>query len=177
MTSMASVDLLLHPVRIRIIQALLDGSTLTTKQLKSQLTDVPSASLYRHIAMLADAGVLVIASEKPIRGTIERAYTLHLPSAAVGPDQARLLSVDDHRRAFAAYVAALLADFDRYLDGPAVDPVDDGVSFTQIALWLSDDELARLRGQLAATLEPLTANRAGDGRTKRILSTVLMPAR
>ena len=175
--AMSSVDLLLHPVRIRIIQALLDGSTLTTKQLMAQLTDVPSASLYRHIATLTDAGVLMVVGETPVRGTIERAYALHLPRAGVGSDEARQLGIEDHRRAFAAYVATLLADFDRYLDGPDPDPVADGVSFTQVALWLSDDELTALDRQLAETLSSLRTNRAGAGRTKRLLSTVLMPQR
>ena len=69
---MPSIDLLLHPIRIRIIQALLDGSALTTKQLKLQLTDVPSASLYRHVAMLADAGVLVVTGERPVRGQYKK---------------------------------------------------------------------------------------------------------
>lgn len=174
---MPSIDLLLHPIRIRIIQALLDGTTLTTKQLMAQLTDVPSASLYRHVATLAEAGVLVVTSERPVRGTVERAYALHLPSASVGPDEARTLSLDDHRRAFTAYAAALLADFDRYLDDAGADPVGDGVSFTQMALWLSDDELATVRRQLAELFEPLSANSPSAGRTKRILSTVLMPAR
>lgn len=174
---MPSVDLLLHPIRFRIIQALLDGSTLTTKQLKTQLTDVPSASLYRHIATLADAGVLVVTSETPVRGTVERAYALHLPSASVGPDEARALSLDDHRRAFTAFAGALLADFDRYLEDGDADPVGDGLSFTQVALWLSDDELASLRRQFADMLAPLSANGPGPGRTKRMLSTVLMPSR
>lgn len=174
---MPSVDLLLHPVRIRIIQALLDGSTLTTKQLKTQLTDVPSASLYRHIATLSDAGVLVVTSERPVRGTVEREYALHMPSASIGPDEARALSLDDHRRAFTAYAGVLLADFNRYIDDADADPVGDGVSFTQTALWLSDDEVAALRQQLAAVLEPMSTHGPGNGRTKRMLSTVLMPAR
>ena len=174
---MPSIDLLLHPIRIRIIQALLDGSALTTKQLKSQLTDVPSASLYRHVSMLADAGVLVVTGERPVRGTVERMYALHLPSASVGAAEARALSLDDHRRAFTAYAAALLADFDRYLDASGADPVGDGVSFTQMALWLSDDELATLRRKLAELLQPPSTNGPGRDRTKRILSMVLMPAR
>ena len=83
--------------------------------------------------------------------------------------------MDGH--AFTAYAAALLADFDRYLDGADADPVGDGVSFTQMTLWLSDDELATLRRKLAELLVPLSAHRPGKDRTKRILSTVLMPAR
>lgn len=50
---MASDDLLLHPVRIRIVQALLDGSELTTGELTARLGDIPVATLYRHVAKLS----------------------------------------------------------------------------------------------------------------------------
>ncbi len=47
---MTSADLLLHPVRLRIVQAFLADRALTTSELRTELPDVPTASLYRHIA-------------------------------------------------------------------------------------------------------------------------------
>ena len=44
-------DLLLHPVRLRIVQALV-GSPMTPLHLKEQLGDVPQATLYRHLSQL-----------------------------------------------------------------------------------------------------------------------------
>ncbi|MGH9123627.1 MAG: helix-turn-helix domain-containing protein [Acidimicrobiales bacterium] len=38
---MASADLLLHPVRLRIIKAFLGDRALTTAQLAAELDDVP----------------------------------------------------------------------------------------------------------------------------------------
>jgi Bacterial regulatory protein, arsR family. len=72
---MASSEILLHPVRLRIVQAFLGDRALTTSQLAAELDDVPAASLYRHVALLSDAGVLRVAAERRIRGSLER--TVH----------------------------------------------------------------------------------------------------
>ena len=53
---MATADLLLHPVRLRIVEAFLGDRALTTSALAAELADVPPASLYRHVARLVDAG-------------------------------------------------------------------------------------------------------------------------
>ncbi|CAN3128709.1 helix-turn-helix domain-containing protein [Mycobacterium sp. smrl_JER01] len=173
---MAALDLLLHPVRMRIIQAMLDGSEHTAGDLRAELPDIPSASLYRHIATLADAGVLEVVHERPVRGALERTFRLHLPAAVVSPESARGLTREDHRRAFAAFAGMLMADFDRYLAVPEADIVDDGVAFTQAALWLSDDEMRALRDELAAAITARMDHRRGAGRRKRLISTVTMPA-
>ncbi|ORB25571.1 helix-turn-helix domain-containing protein [Mycolicibacterium parafortuitum] len=172
---MNALDLLLHPVRMRIVQAMSDGSELTTSELRAELSDIAAASLYRHVAALADAGVLTVTSEKRIRGATERTFRLHVPAAVVTAEQARTMSRDDHRRAFAAFVAMLMADFDRYLATPDADVAADGVSFTQAALWLSDDELRELRDELAAVIAARLDHPRAEGRTRRLLSTVLMP--
>ena len=41
-----SADLLLHPVRLRIVQAFLGERALTTTELSAELSDIPAASLY-----------------------------------------------------------------------------------------------------------------------------------
>jgi DNA-binding transcriptional ArsR family regulator len=83
---MASADLLLHPVRLRIIQAFLGDRALTTTQLRDELGDVPPASLYRHVANLVDAGVLTVVSERRVRGAVERGYVLRAAGATVNLD-------------------------------------------------------------------------------------------
>ena len=81
---MASADLLLHPVRLRIVKAFLGDRALTTGQLAAELDDVPPGSLYRHVALLAKAGVLQVVAERRVRGAVERTYTLRS-----SPDPAR----------------------------------------------------------------------------------------
>ncbi len=173
---MASADLVLHPVRLRILQAFLGDRRLTTAELAVELADIPPASLYRHVARLAAAGVLAVVAEQPVRGALERTYALRVAAAAVDTDDLATLSPDDHRQAFLAYVAGLLGAFDRYTAGGDVDLVRDGVSYGMTALWLDDTELTRLREQLQDLFAPVLANTPTPGRTRRILGTVLLPA-
>jgi hypothetical protein len=170
-----SADLLLHPVRLRIVQAFLGERALTTADLRSELPDVPPASLYRHVALLVDAGVLAIASERRVRGATERTYFLRLAAARIGLRELRSMSVDDHRQAFMAFVAGLLGDFDRYLDRGPPDLLHDGVSYNLAGLWLDDAELIDAATEIQAVLEPLLANAPREGRKRRLLATVLLP--
>jgi hypothetical protein len=171
----ASADLLLHPVRLRIVQAFLGGRTLTTADLRAELSDVPVASLYRHVGLLADAGVLTVVAERKVRGTAERSYRLDLAraSADVGG-----MSVEDHRRAFQTFAAALLADFDRYLDraGDRPDLAADRVGYRQAAVWVTDEEFDAMVADLAAVLQPRLEQQPDGARRRRLISIVNLPA-
>jgi len=175
---MATADLLLHPVRLRIVQAFLGDRTLTTADLRSELPDVPAATLYRHVGVLAEAGVLTVVGERRVRGAAERTYRLATGAASVGPGEAAAMSVDQHRRAFATFVAALLADFDRYADaatGSTLDPAADGVGYRQLALWLDDDEFTGLVTELRAVLAARLTLGPDGARRRRIVSQVFLP--
>jgi hypothetical protein len=169
-----SADLLLHPVRLRIVQAFLGDRALTTSQLREELSDVPPASLYRQVARLVDAQVLQVVAERKVRGTVERTYVLRLAAAAISPDEVAAMSPDEHRQAFMGFVAGLLADADRYLRRPDVDPIRDKISYRLGGLWLDDAEYDELLQDLARVLVPRAANGPKPGRRRRILATVLL---
>ena len=172
---MASADLLLHPVRLRIVKAFLGDRALTTSQIAAELHDVPPGSLYRHVALLAKAGVLQVVSERRIRGAVERTYTLRMLAAQIQPGEVAAMSVDEHASAFMAYIAGLLADFDRYISSDPADPAKDGANYRVAAIWLTDAEFAEFLRDLAATALPRLANAPGGGRRRRMLYTVLLP--
>jgi hypothetical protein len=173
---MASADLLLHPVRLRIVKAFLGDRALTTKQLAAELPDVPAGSIYRHVARLTEAGVLQVVAERRVRATTERTYTLRMYAAQMQPDEIAAMTLDEHASAFLAYVAGLLGDFDRYAATQPQDPVKDGAGYRVAAMWLTDAELAGYLRELAAISQPRLANAPGKGRRRRMLYTVLLPA-
>lgn len=172
---MASADLLLHPVRLRIVRAFLGGRTLTTGQLAAELADVPPGSLYRHVALLVDAGVLAVVGQRRVRGAVERSYALRLNAAQVGPTELAAMTVEDHRQMFLAFVAGLLGDFDRYLARDDVDPARDEVGYGLTALWLDDTELAELRDEVRRLVERRRANPPAPHRRRRVVGTVVFP--
>lgn len=171
-----SADLLLHPVRLRIVQAFLGDRALTTSQLSAELSDVPAASLYRHVARLVRANVLQVVAERQVRGAVERTYVLRLAAARIGLAEIAAMSTDDTRQMFRAFAAGLLADFDRYLERDSVDLVRDGVSFGIEGLWLDDGEFRELMLDLYRVLQPRRAHGPKKGRNRRLLASVLMPA-
>lgn len=172
---MATADLLLHPVRLRILQALSGTSPLTTSQLHGRLPDVSPATLYRHVSALADAGVLEVAGEKRVRGAVERSYRLCEEKAVIDPAARATMTREEHRRAFTAFSAALLADFDRYLAHDKADPAKDGVVYRQAAVWLTEEETITLVAQITELVTALAANTPGGGRARRYVSLVVTP--
>jgi hypothetical protein len=171
----ATADLLLHPVRLRIVQAFLGDRELTTAALSAELSEIPPASLYRQVGRLVQAGVLTEVSQRRVRGAVERTYALRLEAAAITPAELAEMSVNEHRQAFMAFMAGLLSDFDRYLARGDVDLVRDGVRYSLAALWLSDAEYARVLREVDALLTPLLANRPTRHRRRRLIGSVLLP--
>jgi hypothetical protein len=163
-------------VRLRIVKAFLGDRALTTTQLAAELDDVPAGSVYRHVGLLAEAGVLQVVAERRVRGAVERTYTLRLLAAQIQPGEVADMTPDEHAHAFMAYVAGLLGDFDRYLAGADFDPVRDGAGYRVAAMWLTDAEYADFARELVAVFQPRLANPPGKGRRRRMVYTVVLPA-
>jgi hypothetical protein len=171
----SSADLLLHPVRLRIVKTFLGDRALTTSQIAAELDDVPTASLYRHIAILTKAGVLQVVAQRRIRGTVERTYTLRMLAAQLQPDEIETMSIEEHTQAFMAYIAGLLGDFDRYL-AHAPNPGRDGANYRVAALWLTDAEYTEFLRDLVRVFQPRAANAPAKGRRRRVSYNIFLPA-
>ncbi len=171
---MATADLLLHPVRMRILQALFDADPLTTAQLRERIPDVAPATMYRQIAVLAEAGVLEVAQERRVRGTIERSYRVRKEEAVVDPEARAAMSKEDHLRSYTTFAASLLGDFDRYLAHPDADPHADGVVYRQAAVWLTEEEFAVMVEEIEKAVVSRFEN-VREGRIRRVVSLVVVP--
>ena len=74
---MELAEIAMNPARQRIFQYFLLHETGTVKESRKALPDIPSASLYRHIKILADSSILMVVGENRIRGTVESVYQLN----------------------------------------------------------------------------------------------------
>ncbi|UKY48039.1 helix-turn-helix domain-containing protein [Streptomyces inhibens] len=168
-------ELLLHPVRLRVVHALSGGRELTTGELCARMPEVSRVTVYRHVALLAEAGFLEVAEEHRVRNVVERRYRLRRDRPSIDGDAAAAMSLEDHRRGFAAAMAVLIAEFNAYLDRDGANPTADSVSYRQGTLWLSPDELTGLIGKLVSALQPHLGNQPIPGRAPYLLSPILFP--
>jgi hypothetical protein len=116
-------------------------------------------TVYRHIDVLTAAGILEVAGEQRVRGAVERRYRLRQDQASVSPETFKSVLREDHRRAFAAAMAALLAEFNAYLDHDDADPPADQVGYQQRGVWLTGDELLGLITGLRQAIAPCWTTR------------------
>jgi DNA-binding transcriptional ArsR family regulator len=169
------LELLAHPVRLRIVHAMRGNRELTIGQLGARLPDVSKAMVYRHVDLLAAEGVLEVAGEHRVRGAVERVFRLRQDRAAIDAEAFRAMSPDDHQRGFSIALAALVAEFSAYLESGNADPVADLVGYRQHAIWLSRDELTTLISGLREAILPVLNNTPRGDRTRYLLSPILFP--
>lgn len=168
-------DLVVHPIRLRIIRALAGGRRKTPLQLAELMSDVPQATLYRHLKKLADAGLLLVVEERPVRGAVEKVYALAEQGGIVTAEDLQQATPDDHMRYFMTFLTGLMSDFGRYLQREDIDLVRDGVGYRQVPLYLTDQEFQQLAMEMTAPVRRALQNEPTPERKRRLLTTIVMP--
>ena len=171
--SPSRAEVVLHPQRLAIVRALAT-SPATPQELLAQLPGVSQASVYRHLALLRETGILEVVSERQQRGAVERTYGL-ARDAVVTAEELANASRDDHFRYFATFAAGLLGEYGTYLERDQVDLERDGVGYREHVLQLSHDELLEMLAELRAVLAARVDNAPGPDREPRLVATVTMP--
>lgn len=171
----SAADLILHPVRMRVIQLLGSGKHATAQQLAEALPDVPPATLYRHLSKLLQGGILEVVSQRQVRGTQEKTYGLKAQAAVLGPEEFAKASREDHMRYFASFLASLLGEYGRYLQREHLDLVADGVGYRTIPFHLSDAEFHQMIQALQEALAPFRDLPDSPERKLRHFSTIFIP--
>ena len=121
----------MNPARLRILEYFILHESATVAEMRRELSDIPQASLYRHMSALVSDGWLVVQSEEKKRGATERRYKLR-KNRIEDPGSAAVMQG----------LLGLTAEFSRYFDGEDPDPMRDMLGFSMMALMLSDEEYA-----------------------------------
>lgn len=167
-------EILLHPVRLRIVMAV-GTERLTTAQLAGRLPDIAHATLYRQVATLADAGMLEVVDERRVRGGVERTYALVAGAANLGPADVSAMSKEELLSGFVVFVGTLIDALGRYVGDPATKPAEDPVGYRQAALWLDATEREELLARLRSAVGPYLGNGPTVDRERLLLSTIIIP--
>ena len=136
---MEIAEVVLNPVRQRIFQYLLIHETGTVKEIRKALPDVPSASLYRHMKILADHSIIMVGSENRIRGTVESVYQLNKSA----------LQIDDaNGEAVQTALLGFCASFAKYFASGHANPKKDMLLMTTCTLTLTDEEFMEFLSEI-----------------------------
>ncbi|RYG36496.1 ArsR family transcriptional regulator [bacterium] len=165
---MTHLDLLVHPVRSRIIGALA-GRTLTTRDLARALPDVPVPTLYRQVRILDEAGVIVRTGEKKVRGGMERSYTLAEGGGTIDGDMP--FSADQRVGMLANFCNVAVHAYRTYTESGGQE-----MAWAQMrSLYLTEAEAETLRQSLRDLFAPYQSNGPGDDRKRRIVAVMDQP--
>lgn len=170
-------NLLLHPIRLQIVTAF-SNQQMTVRELAEIIPNVPMTTLYRHINALVEGGVLQIASETQVRGTVERTYALAV-RPSLNADDLRGMKKQDYQQAFMIYLSSLMSITQRYLDRKGDDeefnPLADGMDLSLGTLNLSDEEFKDLNQRILELIFSSADNPPGMGRKPRTFTYLFIP--
>lgn len=174
--SLTKVGLIMHPVRVRILQTAASDS-LTTQEINERLPDVPQSSIYRHLKLLLDGEMIAVAETRLVNGIQEKVYRL-AQRPYLSADDVSGMTTDDHLRTFTTYIMTLLQGFGEYLDtaGPTPDFLADRVGYTEVLFWATDAEMDAFQAVLNEAILPFLQNAGdGNGRRRRKIAIVSHP--
>lgn len=161
-------EIILNPVRMRIIQELSTRESATANELCEKISDVPRTTMYRHIKILIDNKILSVISEEKVRGSLERTIALNIQE------------ITKHNTAENAAENALgfllnnYSKFHSYFIRENPDPGKDMIFLNNTVLMMNDPEFEEFLNELRQLLLKYSFD-VGEDRKARDLSIISAP--
>lgn len=168
-------DVLLHPVRMRLVTELA-GRHMTPGQLAAKMPDVAQATLYRHISRLVESGIFEVVSQQAVNGAVERTYGVVAGAERLTAAEMQAITPAEHGRYFSIFAAALINAVSRYVQQTDPDKISQsGLSYNRAIIYLSDEERAAFQDQIVALIGGVMSNEPTPERQRFTLASVVIP--
>jgi DNA-binding transcriptional ArsR family regulator len=168
-----NTDLILHPIRMRIIQHLSKGEA-TVHELKEWMSDVPQATLYRHLNRLTNNKIIYIVDERKVRGAVEKTYAMQEDSPYMSAEELEQLTCEEHLKLFMTFLSSVTGQARSYLlNNP--DLSGDSFGYNQLDLYLTKEEFKELTEGMNELLTKFKSNRPTKDNDKISLIQMLIP--
>lgn len=162
-------EIMLNAVRMRIVQALAMRESMTATELGEIISDVPRTTLYRHINILLDSGIVSVVSEKKIRGSLERTLALNVGEIT------KHNTIENASRNILSFLMNRYARFHRYFSGGHPDPGKDKIFYNDTVMMMNDQEFDLFLTELRDILIKYSFQ-AGNERRARDITVMSVPA-
>lgn len=133
-----------------------------------ELSDIPRASLYRHIKVLLDAGLITVVKEEFKRGSIEKTY-------AIAPRKPYDDTNEEYNSLIQSALMGLQGEFCRYFNGENPDPHRDLLTLGSASLMMSDAEMMEFIKTYGELIQRYMPNKSAEGRKVRKVTIVISP--
>lgn len=161
-------EIMLNPVRMRIIQELSARQSITATELCEEISDVPRTTMYRNINILLDNNILSVVSEKKIRGSLERTLALN-----IGEISKNNTLENASQNAF-GFLMNRYARFHNYFSGENPNPAKDKIFLNNSVLMMDDNEFDQFLLELRGLIIKYNFEVA-NGRKARDISIISSP--
>lgn len=163
-------EILLHPIRMRIIQELSSKQRVTATELCEKISDVPRTTMYRHISILIDSNILSVVSEKKVRGSLERTISLNMSEVT------KHNTIENATQNAFGFLMSIYTKFHDYFSGEEPKPGEDRVFLNNAVLMMNDTEFDQFLEELRELL--LKYNFESSGKRKpRDISILSAPSK
>ena len=158
----------MNSTRQRIIQVIMINKEATSAEIGEELQDIPRASLYRHIKVLLDAGIITVVKEEVKRGSVEKTY-------AIAPQMPYSDTNEEYNSLIQSALMGLQGEFYRYFSGENPDPQRDLLTVGSASLMMSDEEMMEFIRAYGDLIQRYMTNKPSEGRKVRKVTLVISP--
>jgi DNA-binding transcriptional ArsR family regulator len=151
--------------RLRIVQHLATHAQAAAAEIRQALADIPQTTLYRHLKLLEESGILTVVQENRIRGTVEKVYALNVQKLGELPPGETISMM----------LLSLVSDFGRYFAEEANDPMKDILFLRTVMMYMTDEEFVEMLTEIGAAITKRLDFQPGEGRKLRRLTTISSP--
>lgn len=161
-------EIILNPIRMRIIQELSTRQSITASELCERISDIPRTTMYRHINILIDNKILTVISEKKVRGSLERTIALNISEIT------KHNTIENGVHNAFGFLMSNYAKFHNYFSGRNPDPAKDRIFLNNTVLMMSDTEFDQFITELRELILKYNFESA-DKRRARDISIISSP--
>lgn len=156
------VELILHPVRLRIIQAL-SGRTLTIPQLIKALPDLPPNFVELHMETLKENGM--------VKQIEDGSYGIVKGQDTLSDDELSAITPEQYIHYFNVFVTGLQQNFANYVN--ATGGMKDCEMYFDEYFYMSDEEYGEFMTQVLELFQKTQYTRHSAGKKRRKFAVVM----
>jgi DNA-binding transcriptional ArsR family regulator len=175
------VEVLMHPVRMKICQSLMRNKEngLTPLEMVEVIKDVPRATLYRHIQVMVDSGILRVIKEKKVKSVSEKYYALNEKEALLNGDEWKKATSKEKLDYVSYYQVLLMTQYQSYLKKlEEQNSQEDGATFSVVELKIDEEHFINFQNELNNLMNKyydMTLNKSTKDTPVRTIALTIIP--